>query len=204
MKTPVLFARRDSVYKDLNCDVYDFDRDATTYKGTQAVIAHPPCRSWGQLAPFAKPRRGEWWLTIWAVLLIRRNGGVLEHPYGSKIKSKMQMPKPGKYDRWGGILLNVNQHWWGHKAQKKTLLYIVGLRYNELPQMPLNFNGVEFYVQLPKGKKGREISKADRERTPPDLAAWLIEVQRRIESKKKPRRAEPCNSNTIQKWKVSK
>jgi hypothetical protein len=116
--------------------------------------------------------------------LIRRNGGVLEHPYGSRIKSKMRMPKPGKYDQWGGILLNVNQHWWGHKAQKKTLLYIVGLKYSELLDMPLNFNAVEYSVTYCRKSARLEISKAEREHTPPYLAKWLIEVQQKIELKK--------------------
>ena len=53
----VLFARRDSVYKSLaGCDVWDIDRDAMTWTGGAPVVAHPPCRAWGRLRTFAKPR----------------------------------------------------------------------------------------------------------------------------------------------------
>ena len=50
----VLFARADSVYKTLpGCDVYDIDRDALTFPGGNQVVAHPPCRAWGQLRYWA-------------------------------------------------------------------------------------------------------------------------------------------------------
>jgi len=54
------FARPDSIYKSLpGCDVFDLARDARTYNGSYPVIAHPPCRAWGRLRSFAKPRPDE-------------------------------------------------------------------------------------------------------------------------------------------------
>jgi len=56
----VLFARKDSIYKQMpDVDVYDIDRDARTWPGGCAVVAHPPCRGWGGLSHMAKPRHGE-------------------------------------------------------------------------------------------------------------------------------------------------
>ncbi|HUD42003.1 MAG TPA: hypothetical protein VMR06_08395 [Dokdonella sp.] len=95
----VLFARADSIYKTMpGCDVYDAERNALTYRGGAPIIAHPPCRAWGRLSYFAKPRYGERKLAIWSVLHIRRNGGVLEHPVASKLWPVMRLPAPGKRD----------------------------------------------------------------------------------------------------------
>jgi len=50
MRTAILFARKDSIYKQLpRTDVYDLERDARTFTGGRVVIAHPPCRAWGRL-----------------------------------------------------------------------------------------------------------------------------------------------------------
>ena len=44
----VLCARHDSPYKAIpTCDVYDEARDARTFPGGVPVIAHPPCRGFG-------------------------------------------------------------------------------------------------------------------------------------------------------------
>lgn len=50
----VLFARRDSVYKQFeDFDVWDIDRDARPWLGGTPVIAHPPCHAWGRLRAFS-------------------------------------------------------------------------------------------------------------------------------------------------------
>ena len=57
MTVAVLFVRSDSVYKQMaDVDCYDIDRDARTWPGGCPVVAHPPCRAWGLLRQFAKPR----------------------------------------------------------------------------------------------------------------------------------------------------
>ena len=72
----VLFASEDSAYKTLaGCDVYDIERDALTWPGGCPVVAHPPCRAWGQLRYWAKPRPGEKELALWAVEQVQRWGG---------------------------------------------------------------------------------------------------------------------------------
>lgn len=49
----VLFVRDQSHYKVMGLDCYDRRRDARTFAGTGPVIAHPPCRTWGNLRTVA-------------------------------------------------------------------------------------------------------------------------------------------------------
>ena len=64
----VLFARQDSVYKGMpGVDVYDIEHDARQWLGGTPGIFHPPCRAWGRLRTFAKPRKGERLCATWAV-----------------------------------------------------------------------------------------------------------------------------------------
>jgi len=93
----------------------------------------------------------------------------------------MNLPLPGKYDEYGGYTLCVNQHWWGHKAEKNTFLYIKGCPQNNLPPIPLNFNAIEFTVASRiKKHTGRrhkkEITRKEREQTPVAFAKFLIEI----------------------------
>lgn len=180
----VLFARRDSVYKTIPaCDVYDEDRDARKYRGDLPVIAHPPCRGWGALRHFAKPAPGELELATFAVDEVRRCGGVLEHPNASKLWPVAGLPDPGQVDRFGGFTLVIDQDWWGHRAEKRTRLYIVGVRPAEIPLMPLRIEEPPRVVtnggsHARKGQPGyrTEITKPEREHTPPDspngFASW--------------------------------
>lgn len=170
----VLFARADSVYKTLDgCDVYDEARDARTYDGPWPVVAHPPCRAWGNFAMFAKPRPDERNLARLAVALVREFGGVLEHPAGSKLWDAQRLPAIGQRDAWGGHTLVIDQHWWGHRAQKRTRLYIVGCSGADLPEFPLKLGRAEFVVgdvgRATSGDDRPEISKAEREHTPPPV-----------------------------------
>lgn len=144
----VLFARADSCYKKIpDCDVWDLNRDARNWPGGEPVIAHPPCRVAG-------------------------------------------LPAPGKgKDVHGGWTLGISQSWWGHRAEKKTLLYIVGCEPHDVPPMPLKLGEATHVIamckapgrgtggqRLRKGMPGwrPEVSKAEREHTPPDLALWLV------------------------------
>ena len=181
-KVAVLFARADSVYKTLpDCDVYDLERDARTFQGGMPVVAHPPCRSWGRLRQFAKPRDDEKALGPWAVDQVRQWGGVLEHPAESTLWAYCGMPTPGRFpDAWGGYAIQIDQFHFGHRAEKSTWLYIVGCGPDDLPQIPRRegrpthcVRPTKSYPRLPS------ITKAEREHTPPDLARWLVEVARR-------------------------
>lgn len=190
----VLFARQDSVYKSIDgCDVFDIDRDAKTWPGGCPVVAHPPCRAWGKLFYFAKPRPGEKELGIWAAEQVRRFGGVLEHPKDSKLWDAAGLPKPGAVDAWGGWTLPVSQHWWGHRAEKLTWFYIVGVAPGQIPDIPLRLGHATHVIaqsrmkgvdgsRLRKGMQGwrPEVSKDEREHTPPDLVRWLVDLARSV------------------------
>ncbi len=177
----VLFARADSVYKTLSgCDVWDIERDARRWPGGAPVVAHPPCRSWGRLRTFAKPRPGEKELALWAVEQVRCWGGVLEHPAASQLWPACGLPEPGRFDSAGGWTLPIHQHWFGHRAEKATLLYIVGVAPRDVPEMPMRIDEPTHVVQSRKRQNYRpHITKAEREHTPLVLAQWLVELARR-------------------------
>jgi len=192
MKIPhvtVLFARCDSNYKLIpTTDVWDAQRNALFADEGLPVIAHPPCRAWGRLKHFAKPRAGEKDLALWAIDRIRMYGGVLEHPAHSSLWKEKPLPFPGQIDDWGGWTLEVEQFWWGHRAQKKTWLYIVGAGTAEIPAIPIRLGNPECVIRFDMRRSdGTRIRKGDsdyrsrlgpaeREHTPPAFAKWLLEL----------------------------
>lgn len=192
MTIAVLFARQDSHYKALSgVDVWDAERDARRFAGGAAIVAHPPCRAWGRLRALANPRADERDLATWAVIQVRKNGGVLEHPAGSTLWPAAGLPAPGRVDEFGGWTLPISQRWWGHRAEKLTWLYIVGCIPSQIPLMPLVLGSASHIIgssgrrvdgsRLHKGDAGwrPECTKAEREHTPHELALWLVELARR-------------------------
>lgn len=182
----VLFARSDSIYKTMpGLDVFDLERDARTYRGHAPVVAHPPCRAWGRLRAFAKPRPDEKMLACFAIDTVRRCGGVLEHPASSSLWETCGLPRPGAgVDDFGGWSIEVPQKWWGHLAEKNTWLYIVGVSPRSIPNLPFTLGAASHVVassSLKRGGRqyGREISKAQREATPPAFATWLVDLASR-------------------------
>lgn len=192
-----LFVRSDSVYKLMpGVDCWDAERDATLYTGPWPVVAHPPCRLWSCLKHFSKAPAEEKSLALFAIEAVRRFGGVLEHPRGSSLWREANLPQPGHVDAWGGYSVVVEQFWWGHKAEKKTILYIVGCPLKLLPTMPVRFGEPSHVIDRPgrnrkaerPGSAGRKpwVTKAEREHTPPAFAAWLIETARRCSPQVQP------------------
>lgn len=174
----ILYATPTSTYKTLpNVTVFDIHKDARTYNDTHPIVAHPPCRAWGRLRHFAKPRAEEPGLAIHAVKLAQRLGGVVEHPASSTLWDHLGLPKPGEpADSHGGWTLHVDQHRFGHKAKKPTWLYIVGT--TDLPHIPTRRSAPTHVIR--RGNIPLPIlSKEERERTPRAFAKWLIEVARR-------------------------
>jgi len=174
-----LFVRSDSIYKRLGVDSYDQERDARNYPGRGPIIAHPPCKSWGRLRHLATVSPDQHELARLAVAMVRQYGGVLEHPSGSKLWEDQKLPLGPELDQYGGFTLSVNQFWWGHKAQKRSLLYFVGCNPVDLLASPIRFDAVLYTVAQRTTSnnstyKLKEISKADRERTPINFARWLI------------------------------
>ena len=184
MTVAVLFARADSHYKKLSdVEVYDMERDARTYDGPWSVVAHPPCRAWASLRNHAKPRPDERNLGRLAVALVREFGGVLEHPQRSTLWDAQRLPEVGRRDEFGGFTLVIDQNWWGHRAQKRTRLYVVGCEPSDIPDMPLRLGEATHTVGLWSGRDKAtcrpSIAKHEYEHTPPDLARWLVDLAER-------------------------
>lgn len=157
-----LFVRARSVYSDL-ADCWDEQRDARRFPFDRPVVAHPPCRGWGKLRHMAKASPGELELAFFALRAVRRCGGVLEHPWTSGFWSAAGISKTGERDGWGGLLVPVRQSAWGHRAEKWTGLYFVRCG-------PL----VEPVFVEPASHLVEYMGRAERERTPADLARALV------------------------------
>lgn len=183
MTVAVLFARGDSHYKAMpDADVWDAERDARRWPGGVPLVAHPPCRAWGRLRQFAKPRDDERALAVLAVAQVRSWGGVLEHPAASSLWDFCRLPKPGEFaDPWGGYTIEVAQFHWGHRAEKLTWLYIVGCPPDQLPPMPRREGKPTHCIAPTRGGGVRlpTVTKPEREHTPPEFGCWLLEVARR-------------------------
>lgn len=179
----VLFARGDSNYKQVpGLDVWDKDRDARTWQGGSSIIAHPPCAQWSVLKAFA--HKDEWMKSHapWAVLQVRRWGGVLEHPHGSDLWKHCKLPHPGGLpDSFGGYTLLVDQSNWGHPARKRTWLYIVGCPLDQLPRKPARKEPTHVVGSRKRGSAQAlpTLAKSLRDYTPPEFAAWLVEIARK-------------------------
>jgi hypothetical protein len=181
-----LFVRRDSIYKTMEgVDAWDIDRDARLWPGGCPVVAHPPCRAWGQLRHFAKPRPDEKDLARWSIAMIREWGGILEHPAGSTLWSDMALPQPGRRDSHGGFTVTLPQFWFGHLAEKATKLYVYGCSPRDLPPVPMllgeaprTMSGTHKHL-VAAGIQRPELLKKDREKTPPAFAEWLVESARK-------------------------
>lgn len=147
-------------------DAWPASRDARLYAGPWPVIAHPPCGPWGKLKAFCTKQDAS--LGPLAVDQVRRWGGILEHPVGSSLWWHCRLPPPGGLpDAWGGWTLRAEQCRWGHRAEKDTLFYMVGVDPHDV------------IVPALQGRRGRVVEhmgKPERRLTPPALVEWLIDL----------------------------
>lgn len=183
----VLFARSDSIYKTMpGADVWDEARDARGWPGDSSLVAHPPCRGWGRLRQFPMPPR-----------MSASLPGMPSHTFASSGGSWSSLPRPGQFpDSFGGWSMAVDQFIFGHRAEKSTWLYIVGCEPDDLPPMPIRsgrpthcVRPTRAYPRLPS------ITKLEREATPPEFAAWLVEVARRCSTARRTAQPEALDSN---------
>jgi len=163
----ILYAQQNSIYNQLSQDIWDITRDATKWPGGNPIIAHPPCRSWGNYKHKSKGTQLEKSYAIHSIIMARLWGGIVEHPKNSHLWKTFQFPKPGKTDIYNGTIININQSWFGHQAEKNTNLYIVGLPLNKITY-PLSLNYHTNTIE--------NMSKKQREHTPIQLAKWLISI----------------------------
>lgn len=177
-------------------DCWGPDRDANKYDGTGPIVAHPPCGPWSTMRHMYKGDERD--CAPIAVGFVRGFGGVLEHPANSRLWDVCGLPKPtdvldghGKLDSLGGFTVQVDQCDWGHVARKRTWLYIVGADWLDVTRMyaARPFPGAR-PTHWASGSRGRSAGKqggavpdgikvcsaAQRRRTPPLFAAWLIEL----------------------------
>jgi hypothetical protein len=139
-----LFVETGGPYFSLDgVDPWDEPRDARSYEGPHAVVAHPPCQRWGRYwhgGPSARVRRikgNDDGCFAAALASVRKWGGVLEHPEGSAAWAAFGISRPPKsggwvIGDWEGMTCCVEQGHYGHRARKATWLYAVRC---ELPSL---------------------------------------------------------------------
>jgi hypothetical protein len=182
----VLFARTDSRYKDFDIyDVYDINRDARNFAADYPVICHPPCRAWGRLSHMANPRPDEKDLALFSVDLVRKNGGIVEHPTGSRLWQAKNLPLMGQgYDEFGGFTIEIDQYDFGHVAHKNTKLYICGIKIEQLPPMPPKNTAPTDRSICGNVKGTKRCTQYQREYTPDGLIEFMTQICNTIKENK--------------------
>ena len=160
-------------------DPWDAERDARAYRGPHPVVAHPPCKRWGNYfhgSP-SNPHQhhlgdddGCFTHALWSV---RTFGGVLEHPEGSRAWEWFGLPAPsifgwGASDRYGGRTVEVDQAGFGHRSRKRTWLYAV------LPEFPV----LRPVTPHAKVKPVENLSHLQRRLTPAPFRDVLLDLAR--------------------------
>lgn len=187
-----LYVEKNGVYYGIKgVDPWDEGRDARLYKGPYPVIAHPPCQRWGNMAFVNYARWGgehnrpgnDGGCFKAALESVRRFGGVLEHPKNSRAFDKYGIIKPTKMgweDTGNGWVCEVWQSAYGHRANKATWLYYVGL--NRPPEMDwrriVGTHQVGFYDQRGKSRNKPTLTKKEALTTPILFRDALINIAR--------------------------
>jgi hypothetical protein len=136
-----LYVQTNGCYYGLDgVDPWDQARDARLYNGPHAVVAHPPCQLWVNLAAVNFKRYGgehnrpgnDGGCFDAALFAVRAYGGVLEHPAFSNAWKAYGLPRPVT-GRWysripGEHVCEVWQSAYGHKARKRTWLFYSGVQ----------------------------------------------------------------------------
>lgn len=191
MKTiAALYVQKNGIYYGLDgVDPWDEQRNAMLYDGPHPVVAHPPCARWCRLAGFCEKR---WGLTkgddggtfAHALAMVRRLGGVLEHPAYSSAWPSYGLPVPNRAG-WqkgicGGWSCYVEQGRYGHATKKGTWLYV---HKTDLPELKWGFTtdhestaGVRWHSG--NTGTGRIMSAAETSATPSEFRDILISIAR--------------------------
>ncbi len=161
MRIAILCADKLSEYynvkvQGVTLDIYTQERDMLNFNFDAPVIAHPPCAQWSRLRTFAKHDSEVKALAFLCKLAVDKCGGIVEHPHGS-----LFMRKHIGY----GKCISVNQHWFGFRAKKSTLLYCNKVT---LLSHPLSFD-------LPTCNNISHANKCVRSRSTLEFNTWLVE-----------------------------
>jgi hypothetical protein len=182
-----LFVEKGGAYFDLEgVDPWDIERDARTYDGPWAVVAHPPCDRWHQLSAVNAKRWGfkideDGGCFASALAAVRKFGGILEHPAESRAFKHHGIPEPvsGGWQRTidGDWVTEVDQAAYGHRARKRTWLLYSG---DSLPP-PLNWKPTPGEMQIGFFDKQRPIMrKREAMATPVEFRDLLISMARSV------------------------
>lgn len=161
---------------DVEC--WDQERNAKLYDGPHAIVAHPPCGPWSLLRFFCKHQDAE--CARVAVAQVRRWGGVLEHPASSLLWREFNLPLPGGLpDEFGGWAVELDQVSYGHRARKRTWLYVVGVSPNSVA---IRRGGVPTHCVNSRKRDThlKELSAQGRRRTPIAFAEFLVSIARAV------------------------
>lgn len=172
-------------------------KDARFYPGPYPVVAHPPCERWGKFStggmyrPGTKKRGEDNGCFQSALNSVRKWGGILEHPWGSKAWEHFGISLPDKKGGWFpagdgiGYTCLVEQGNYGHKARKPTLLYTVRCARIELVWGKSPDKWREDPTKSERWKKRAEkdgvcvlLSKKDRTNTPEEFKNLLLYIAR--------------------------
>ncbi len=125
-------------------DPWPENRDARLYDGPWPVVAHPDCKRWGRFWHGSTRKPHQYKLGdddgcfAAALASVRRWGGVLVHPEGSRAWRAFDLKAPPRSGAWvaadfdGGWTCCVEQGHYGHLSRKASWLYAHGV---ELPSL---------------------------------------------------------------------
>lgn len=176
MVIAALYVRADTVYRTFpRVSVWDARRDARRYTGPYPVICHPPCGRWGDRwrdagATFPGEGAPEF---AHALSMVRRYGGVIEHParsqawsaYGLLIPRRRYVATKADADLYA---IRVWQWHYGHPAEKDTV-FVASMPILTVPRA----YDVPGQIRPVTG-----LSTAQREHTPQAMAEALIQLVR--------------------------
>lgn len=173
LKIAALYVETNGCYFGLpGVDPWDVTRDARRYAGPHPVVAHPPCERWGDMwmgSPLVIARTGErkklgddGGCFAGALAAVRRYGGVLEHPEGSRAWAAFGLARPPREGGWvpadwhGGWTCRVEQVAYGHVVRKPTWLYAVGC---DLPSLKWGVDPRKLPSMVQPSKARREAGR---------------------------------------------
>jgi hypothetical protein len=189
-----LFVETGGVYFGLpDVDPWDEQMDARNYAGPWPVVAHPPCNVWSPLAYINQRRLPGYRMGDdggcfeSALRAVNNYGGVLEHPANSFAWRHFQLDKPERgfwRGLFGSYVTEVDQGVYGHRARKRTWLYVVA------PEIPPDLDWrigesdtiVSGFTHQPKGEhvacEHRRIRPREASRTPERFRDALLDIAR--------------------------
>ncbi len=189
-----LFVETDGAYFGRpDVDPWDITRDAREYAGPNPVVAHPPCNKWSPLAHINQKRLPGYRIGddggcfTSALASVREFGGVLEHPALTLAWPAHQLPRPQRgawsfpIDKWAGRVTEVDQGRYGHRARKRTWLYVVSpsLYLPQLDWEPAESSVIVSGFLHRKGTdESRRVRPKEASATTPAFRELLLEIAR--------------------------